>query len=755
MLFNINFILKNRLSVILSFIVITIFLTLGVQWIIIDDNILEMLPKNIESRESWSEIQNEFGNIDLMFVTIGEEDEFVLTAENLKIIWDLTKIIDGSPYVEEVISISTISFFEGSDGFLDISSLQKNRQIDENQLSSIINYFEDNPKISSQFFDKNYFFTNIIIRPVKNVNNNQFINSIIPEIEHYTNQIKIQYSGQPYLTGYVPELIQKDVLSLVIIGFIIMIIILFLNLKSYKAVYLILLTIILSMFGMMGFMGWMFKITGLKIFNFSIVHSSMPIILLTIANSDGVHVVTKFIKEYNNSKNINTALKISISQLRPPIFLTSITTAISFLTLVSSPINPLIGYGIVICFGIIWAWILSINFLPAMISNFKWTISTSSEKNHIERFLNWISIRIQKYPKLILRYSLLLMMISSVFILHVKIDVDFKNFFDENTKIRQEINFMDEKMGGYLNMAVKIKGDLKSQHYLSSINKIQDTIESNEKISFSFSIADIIKQIHKSLMDNDENFETIPGNQKKINNIFSLYSMAGENNNFSSIANDDFSTGLINFRMRSVSTEKANTIINEIKRELSIYFSQDSYVVSGILVVLRDMANLLVKYSFVNIFSAIFFIFLISWIYFKSYIWALISIIPLSFSIILNYGIMGFLNIELSHVTAILSSIIIGVGVDFAIHYVSRYKNLLSHKNHNSIAKNVITDVGYPIFLDAASNMAFISLVISVFAPVKYIGILLFFAMISSSLSTILIIGSISTIFTKNLKHIN
>jgi len=69
MLFNINFILKNRLSVILSFIGITIFLTFGVQWIIVDDNILEMLPKNIESRESWSEIQNEFGNIDLMFAT--------------------------------------------------------------------------------------------------------------------------------------------------------------------------------------------------------------------------------------------------------------------------------------------------------------------------------------------------------------------------------------------------------------------------------------------------------------------------------------------------------------------------------------------------------------------------------------------------------------------------------------------------------------------------------------------------------------
>ena len=112
---------------------------------------------------------------------------------------------------------------------------------------------------------------------------------------------------------------------------------------------------------------------------------------------------------------------------------------------------------------------------------------------------------------------------------------------------------------------------------------------------------------------------------------------------------------------------------------------------------------------------------------------------------------MGFLDIKLSHVTAILSSIIIGVGVDFSIHFIAQYREQLKKSKQNNISEKVISDVGYPIFLDAASNMAFVSLIFSAFAPVKYIGILMFFAMVSCSLSTILILGPLTQLLRKKL----
>ncbi len=85
------------------------------------------------------------------------------------------------------------------------------------------------------------------------------------------------------------------------------------------------------------------------------------------------------------------------------------------------------------------------------------------------------------------------------------------------------------------------------------------------------------------------------------------------------------------------------------------------------LVVFRDFVNLIVKSSLINILSAIFIIFIIAWFFYKSPIWAALSIIPLTSAVILNFGLWEFLVVELSHVTAILSSIIIGVGGDFAV----------------------------------------------------------------------------------------
>ena len=113
---------------------------------------------------------------------------------------------------------------------------------------------------------------------------------------------------------------------------------------------------------------------------------------------------------------------------------------------------------------------------------------------------------------------------------------------------------------------------------------------------------------------------------------------------------------------------------------------------------------------------------------------------------------MGFFGIKLSHVTAILSSIIIGVGVDFAVHYISifRYKIKRGTKLER-ISNDVVNDVGYPIILDAGSNMAFGALLFSSFIPVQYIGGLMVFAMFSTSIGTLTILAASEEILKKYL----
>ena len=113
---------------------------------------------------------------------------------------------------------------------------------------------------------------------------------------------------------------------------------------------------------------------------------------------------------------------------------------------------------------------------------------------------------------------------------------------------------------------------------------------------------------------------------------------------------------------------------------------------------------------------------------------------------------MGWFNIDLSHFTALLTSIIIGVGVDFSIHYISDFQYYIkNHKQKENVSLDVMQNVGYPILLDVFSNMGFAALIFSSLIPLIQMGGLIVFAMISTSIGTLTILASIMEINKQKL----
>jgi len=221
-----------------------------------------------------------------------------------------------------------------------------------------------------------------------------------------------------------------------------------------------------------------------------------------------------------------------------------------------------------------------------------------------------------------------------------------------------------------------------------------------------------------------------------------------KNERIDNIINKEKNSTLISGFIETISTDRASEIADKIDSEIE-KFKLDSNIdqkfqTTGLLFFLGDFVSLVVQSSITSIIVSIFAIMFVTWLYFKKFVWAFLSIIPLLTAIILNFGIMGLLGIELSHLTALLISIIIGVGVDFSIHYISDFID----KSKKGIIKEKIniqtfSDVGYPIFLDVISNLGFIVLVFSAIVPLNYMGILMVFAMLSTSFGTLFILSSI------------
>jgi predicted RND superfamily exporter protein len=476
---------------------------------------------------------------------------------------------------------------------------------------------------------------------------------------------------------------------------------------------------------------------------------------LTIANSDGVHVLTKYFKKMRLVKDVRKALTITMDSLLLPIFLTSITTIAAFMAMVFAPLQQMIGYGVGISAGIAWAWILSSTFLPAMISLKKWNLDSKAMSNPglFERIIDKIGKNVMRHPKAILSTGLLIVGVAAYGTTLLNIEVNIMTFFKKGTDIRNSMEFLDDEMTGTMDMEFRIEGDIKSPETLMDMEMIQEFLHRHPAVATSISIADIIKLMHKTVMDGDPAYDIIPDTREKVNNLFTLYSMSGDPDDFESLVDYEYQTGLVTALMRNVSTQEISRFVNEIDEFVEENISDKlSITTTGMIVVFRDMTDLIVHSSFISIIASILLIGLIAGLFFKRVLWGIMAIIPLASAVILNFGLMGLVGIDFSHVTAILSSVIIGVGVDFAIHYISQFKRISARsKDNTKITNEVIDDVGYPILLDAGSNMAFGALLFSSFLPIQQIGGLMVLAMFATSVGTLTLMASLVELLKKKL----
>lgn len=731
---------------------ITLFTASGARFFIIDDDMLKILPKDLDSRVSWDLIQDEFGSTEVIFVAFGKEGKSIFNPGAMATLWDLTKALEGTNQVEEVISISSASRMDNNDGFMEIDDLQSERNLNQKEVDRIQGYLDKNPTIKKRFISEDNQYFLITIQPYESGALNTFRDSITTISSPILNDYEIHYGGQAYLTGTMPELIRDDVVGLARIGVLIMTVILLANLRSIAGVTMVLMLIGLSLIAMIGVQGWVYHLTGSDRFLFTLANTSMPIILLTIANSDGVHVISKFFKELRVKKDSRKALASTMDSLLIPIFLTTITTIAAFATMTVSPIEPLFGYGIIIGAGIAWAWFLSSLLLPAVISLKKWDNNSIAirRRSIFENIIKKLGKVVLTHPKYVFTVGVAFVIIGCTGLSKIIVDVNMVNFFEPGTEIRDSMDFLDEKMAGTVDIRVRAEGDMKNPEILSSMRKLQNIMEEDEKVSTSFSIANVVEQMHRTVMDDDPSYEVIPDNQDKVNNLFTMYSMSGDPDDFSSMVDYEYKIGLITAFSKVMSTIEIFDYVEKMNREvMSLEASGLDLEFTGMIVILRDLVDMIVSSSILNIVFSLIIIGIIASIFFKRILWGLLAVVPLFSAVIINFGFMGYFGIELSHVTALLSSIIIGVGVDFSIHYISQFRRLSRTVESDKLSREVIDDVGYPIILDAGSNMGFGALLFSVFLPIQNIGGLMVFAMVSTSIGTLTVLAALSEL----LKH--
>jgi len=792
---------------------LTLFVFWGITSFKVDDDLVKTFPQNLPSKIIWDDIQDEFGQTEYIFVSFGTPGKNILDDEwaiaQSKLFTDA--VLDKVEGVDKVISLSTYNKIDGNEDELDIGLLQDESFMKTLQFSNydksdatkkiiddIKKYFDKNPEQKKRIVSRGNDYLNIAIRPFysdendrngiwdtdeefEDANNNgiydlgeKFIDhpidatnysEIVPPIKdlayEYLGNYEIHFAGQPYLAGETPTLIKEDVSTLMAVGIMIMFIILFLNLKSVYAVFIILLTIICSFLAMLGFMGWMRYLTGSNYFDFTMMNTSMPIILLTIANSDGVHIVSRFFRELRIYQDRDKAIKSTMQNLTQPIFLTSLTTSAAFITMISSPLEYMVGYSFGIAFGVMWALFLSCTMLPSLLKLKKWSLHSKSisEESALEKVAGMIGKIVVKEPKKVLTGGLFIVAISIIGIWFVNVEVNVIKFYKQGNPIRESTIFVDENFTGTMNLSIKLESEFTDSDGLPnydsylSLYKLQEYLESNEQISMTFSFADVLSQSYKAFTNTDD--DLIP-DQDALEGTYTMLSISDKSeidDDLISLLGEDYDTDfydidkmLVTAMIKTISTSEIQSLITQTQDYIDSNYNANKTktYISGLSVFINDFVKIIIQSSMTSIFLSIFLILIITGLFFSSFKWGLLSIIPLTSAVVLNFGLMGLSGINLNHMTALLSSVIIGVGVDFSIHYISDYRrNLINKVPFDQINLRTSQDVGYPVLLDVASNMGFIALFFSILIPLNHMGGLMVFAMISTSFGTLTILASL------------
>ncbi|MCK4956725.1 MAG: MMPL family transporter, partial [Candidatus Cloacimonetes bacterium] len=500
---------------------------------------------------------------------------------------------------------------------------------------------------------------------------------IISEIENLIKETpgeeETVIGGLPFIRGSVSRNIQTDMGRLMPIGLLIMLIFLFVCFKQLRGVLLpffVVIMFIIFSFGIIPLLGWKIQV----------ITVILPVILLAIANDYGIHMIAKYQEENipGNKLTKKELAKKIFNSLGKPVLITGLTTIAGMLCLLGHAIVPAKQLGILAASGIAFALFASLFFIPAIISLLPkskpvFFFENTNRKSFLEYLLLFFGDQVSKHPKRAITGVIIFAALSSIGIFSIVVDTDPKNYFLHNHPVVYATNLVNRNLGGSQNLSLVYKGEVKDSRMMHKINSMEQTLQELPEVGNTTSVARVIRQMSRALNDPDEvGYDRIPDAENAVAQYFELYAMSGDAEDFEKLVDFPYEHAVITARINTTSTAKLSKVVNKINNMTKN--DPDILLIGGFGLVLSDLAKLIINGQFLTFCLAVIIVALLIMISFRSIIAGLISAIPLILSMAILFGLMGLFGIELNMVTALLSSIMIGVGIDYTIHFLWRYR---------------------------------------------------------------------------------
>ena len=735
-------ILANKWLIIVLVCLGTLFFGNELKKLQIDADIVRSLPDDDVDARLLKKIGENFGSNN-MGVIILETDNIYQPSviEHIQLITATLSEISG---ISSVSSLTNIINIKGSDYGIEIGKLVDEYELPKTALEfeKLRNNILNNPMYKGSIVSEDETASLIVF----NIENDANVNIIAKEVIEKTTALqipeKLYYIGSPMLVTYISDLMRKDLTTLLPIAFLVIAIILLLSFRSVSGVILPLLIAVVSIVWSLGSMAFL----GIKM---SMISNNIPIIILAIGSAYTIHVINRVNKvrlEEQHSDTIKTALVYVFI----PIMLAALTTIIGFISFIfGSYLDMIVDFGIFTALGTLFACLLSIFFVPAILSVLNFKNNTSKAPKDDSFITNYLLQPLHQLiankPKTVLLIWLLLIGFSVANLFSIRRSVDIQEYFKRDNPTRLAEQIMVEKFGGTKPIFVYFKGNMQSPAVLKKMLETSAYMEESPEVYTSMSIAKLIDEINY----NFTNSRTFP---QEIEQIEQLWFLLDGNEVLPRFVNEELTEGIIISKFKSPDNKSKIEFAKYMNRFIAENSTEECQIqITGMPFVDITMDQSLINSQIGSIAIAVFFVIVLVGGILRSLKSGFFAAIPIIATIILLFGFMGLTGISLNIATVLVASVALGIGIDYAIHIISHFKT--SFKKNNDVYAAVQESIlvsGKAIIINVVSVSAgFLVLVFSDMVPLQYFGLLIALSMVSSCLGALTLLPSLLILMNK------
>ena len=647
-----------------------------------DTNPKHMLPETADVRRFNDEVERTFGLYEDTIVLGIVNENGLLNRDTLERVHRITTAILRLKGVaaRDVASLTTVDNVTVEGGTLRASPLMPEPPRSAEEIARLREALLGNPLFINRIISADAKTTAIYVPLEKGANGKAIADSIREIVAKEKGGERYYVAGDPVARDtFGAEMFKLMAIFAPIAG-----------LVMFAARYLmfgdLFLSIALMMDAMIAILWSMGLLIGLG-FPIHIMSSMAPVFLMAIA-TDSIHIFNEFYFRFRESKDRKAAILETMQAVGRPVRYTALATAAAFAVLLFMNIVPVRVFGGLVAFGTLVLRILSFTFIPAMFTfvkeeNFERAsrgedIATS----RTSRLLGRLASLGAHHPWKVVLVGLGLVAAAVVGLSRTVVDNNMVEWFKSDSEVRVADRVLNANLGGtslaYVVAASPEDDFIKNPEALRTIEGLQRHLERLPVVGKTFSVVDYVKRINRVLHQDDPAYETIPDSKDAVGQYLFLFSMSAKPSDLDSVADYPFRQANVWVQLKTWDAEAMRSVIRAVSEFKAADATPLEFKPAGIAYfnlvwndeVLWDMVR-----GFVISLVVVWVILAFN---FRSLRWAVVGYTPLVFTVLLIYGCLGFAGKHFDMPISVLSCLSLGMAVDFAIHFVSRFRSRLS-----------------------------------------------------------------------------